>query len=710
MYKKRKNIISSSDDSNDSDSEVEASAPKRAKTSSSPPQSLRNIKNQNTSDSDTSDDDDEWTMGSKKKKKKITNKKQQKGRSTKTHLSKDTVISSASNSSSDDSDVEDTPRRAKIVNRSPEDGELSSSSSDDGDRGRRRNNHHGDEVSGSDDNEELELDEEELRKEFDDGYDAKLVGDEEDQKRLEGMTEKEREQELYNRLEKREALEKRFEIEKKLRIAKLKERENQKKKKKIPSFEKSSSPPTGKAASRNERRRKMEEKKEKKTLEDLKAERERKKNKQGAAETKKREVLKFTDIYSSDDADEEVDEKVSMSKSRMEGRVSDSESSASDSDNSSHSDSSDNESAEAKNVMIETKDQLSKIRMTRNELGKWVHHPSFKQIVLGCYVRVGIGNNADRPVYRIAEITDVCETGKVYMINTTKTNVGLRLKHGQQERVFRIAFVSNADFSESEFNKWKQAMTTAGLQLPGVDDIKKKTISMQKQKAQKMQDSDIDHIVKQKQKFRKNPFNYAMKKTVLLKEKEMAETMGDSAESARVEAQLAELEERAEKLDKQRQENIAGITYINDQIKSYNLVKEQAAIDEFKMRQKNVADPFTRRRCKPVIVSNTEDGEQTARLLKEMERRYAVPETDQKDKKTESEKSAPTSEQLEKKSELAQDLFDAHNFDIKLDLEISSSAEPAFTTPKVSLTNPGSDSAPRRSLNLSDYKKRRGLI
>ena len=51
----------------------------------------------------------------------------------------------------------------------------------------------------------------------------KKTSDEEDQKRLLMMTEKEREQELFNRSEKREVLKTRFEIEKKLRLAKKKE-------------------------------------------------------------------------------------------------------------------------------------------------------------------------------------------------------------------------------------------------------------------------------------------------------------------------------------------------------------------------------------------------------------------------------------------------------------------------------------------------------
>lgn len=71
------------------------------------------------------------------------------------------------------------------------------------------------------------------------------------------------------------------------------------------------------------------------------------------------------------------------------------------------------------------------------------------------------------------------------------------------------------------------------------------------------------------------------------------------------------------------------------------------------------------------------------------------------------------------------DLFSAHDFDIKIDLEVplpsklwnktlncwcltfSFAAQPVVVTPK---PVPGLKEAPRRSLNLEDYKKKRGLI
>lgn len=53
--------------------------------------------------------------------------------------------------------------------------------------------------------------------EFDDGYDENLMGDESDRARLEGLSEKERETEIFKRIERRDEMKTRWEIEKKLR-------------------------------------------------------------------------------------------------------------------------------------------------------------------------------------------------------------------------------------------------------------------------------------------------------------------------------------------------------------------------------------------------------------------------------------------------------------------------------------------------------------
>lgn len=49
---------------------------------------------------------------------------------------------------------------------------------------------------------------------FNDGYDSDLIGDDQDRRNLDNMTEKEREEEIYRRTEQRDLLLKRFEMKK----------------------------------------------------------------------------------------------------------------------------------------------------------------------------------------------------------------------------------------------------------------------------------------------------------------------------------------------------------------------------------------------------------------------------------------------------------------------------------------------------------------
>lgn len=94
----------------------------------------------------------------------------------------------------------------------------------------------------SDDEEKSELEEGQVSSdessdssdsEFNDGYDENLMGDEDDQARLQALSEKERETEIFKRSERRDALRRRWEIEQKLRQAKRAERAKDKTKRNV---------------------------------------------------------------------------------------------------------------------------------------------------------------------------------------------------------------------------------------------------------------------------------------------------------------------------------------------------------------------------------------------------------------------------------------------------------------------------------------------
>ncbi|XP_063495173.1 RNA polymerase-associated protein RTF1 homolog isoform X2 [Symphalangus syndactylus] len=619
-----------------------------------------------TEDSGSDENLDQWTFGSNKNKKKGKARKIEKKGTMKKQANK----TASSGSSDKDSSAESS---------APEEGEVSDSDSNS--------------SSSSSDSDSSSEDEE-----FHDGYGEDLMGDEEDRARLEQMTEKEREQELFNRIEKREVLKRRFEIKKKLKTAKKKEKKEKKKKqeeeqekKKLTQIQESQ------VTSHNkERRSKRDEKLDKKSqaMEELKAEREKRKNRTAELLAKK-QPLKTSEVYS-DDEEEEEDDK-SSEKSDRSSRTSSSD------------EEEEKEEIPPKSQPVSLPEELNRVRLSRHKLERWCHMPFFAKTVTGCFVRIGIGNHNSKPVYRVAEITGVVETAKVYQLGGTRTNKGLQLRHGNDQRVFRLEFVSNQEFTESEFMKWKEAMFSAGMQLPTLDEINKKELSIKEALNYKFNDQDIEEIVKEKERFRKAPPNYAMKKTQLLKEKAMAEDLGDQDKAKQIQDQLNELEERAEALDRQRTKNISAISYINQRNREWNIVEsEKALVAESHNMKNQQMDPFTRRQCKPTIVSNSRDPAVQAAILAQLNAKYGsgvLP-----DAPKEMSKGQGKDKDLNSKSasDLSEDLFKVHDFDVKIDLQVPSSESKALAI--TSKAPPAKDGAPRRSLNLEDYKKRRGLI
>ncbi|XP_071080562.1 RNA polymerase-associated protein RTF1 homolog [Haliotis cracherodii] len=629
------------------------------------------------SDSDTSSGSDgDWTVNGtspRKKKSKATPKKKAKRSST--------ITSSGSEDDSEKSGSE------------PEEGEVSDSGSGSG--------------SGSSSESEEEK--------FFDGYDENLIGDEEDKKKLEQMTEKEREQELFNRMERRAVLKTRFEIEQKLRKAK----KEQKHKLKLSS---DTAAPTRSVSERSkERRKNMEDSrkdnKKMSALQDLKARREEKRNKEEIKIQQQKKLLKASDIYSDDEDDEEEDDKRMEEKENQESRAdSDSDSSSSRSSGQSDSEDEDSYSRPKKSHLVSVKEDLNKVKLSRHKLERWCHMPFFKRTVTGCFVRIGIGNHEGRAVYRVAEIIEVVETAKVYQLGTTRTNKGLKLRHGNAERVYRLEFVSNQDYTDSEFFKWKEAVMLGGLELPTVEEINRKADDIKQALNYKLKENDIEEIVAEKQRFRKNPHNYAVKKTHLLKQKETAELENDQDRLYKVQHELEELEERAVELDRRRSSNINSISYINQRNRTRNIVEsEKAAKAEVEASKHAIADPFTRRHSRPTLVTKRDtagDAKLAFMLANERKRKEAeaagiADMLEGKQPRLPSSLKDPSREGgSDKKS--SDDLFAVHDFDIKIDLDVPTSAQSVVVSNRPS--SQVRDGAPRRSLNLEDYKKRKGLI
>nr|CAD2203162.1 unnamed protein product [Meloidogyne enterolobii] len=364
---------------------------------------------------------------------------------------------------------------------------------------------------------------------------------------------------------------------------------------------------------------------------------------------------------------------------------------------------------------IEKMDDLLKGQAIRRRIARIVHAPFFHKTIVGCFVRVQIGNHEGKPTYRIAQVVDVVETAKVYEVepNTDiRTNKGLKLKicNNDAQRVIRLEFVSNSNFTETEYSFWLNRMKETETSLPTIDFVKKKQKEMHDALNYKFTDSEINLMVREKQRFKKQPTNFAFEKSELIKQKEDAEQNGDKEKVRDLQHQINDLEEKAKKIENQRTKNLSAVTAINqrnrDHMKQIFLSAEHMQNNEhFRVRDD---DPFTRKSARMKLVTGV------ARTKTDGEGLDVTTGSISTDSSFSGSPSI-----LNKSSSVVLpppgDLFSAHGIDINIDLDKVlpvTSAISLRAPPIASVSSTGSQYPQRvsqkssRTLTLEEYKRK----
>lgn len=649
---------------------------------------------------------------------------------------------------------------------------------------------------------------------FTDGYDSDFLGDEQDRKKLDALTEKEREEEIYRRTEQRDLLLKRFEMQKKIKQqqkdarraqkqeARLERKRQQQKNRKVKEPVNKDKEDIVKPNNSNllnlDSRRKANESKRKdtevsKALAHLKADREKKKQQAERLQSQQAKKLRTEDVFSStssseqnsdrDDDDRRLSKKKSKtskkSSSRGRGRPArnrsgGSNSGSDDDDNadsasgsasgpgsgqseSSNDDSDDDDEDKEENIhlkkLITCKEDLNKIKMSRFKIEKWCHAPFFKSVAQGCFVRVGIGLNLGNNIYRVAEVIDVVETAKVYSLGTTKTNKGFKLKHGEDQRTYRLEFISNQAFTDEEFNRWKDVMNKHTLTLPTNREISVKSKQLESFVNYRFKEQDIDFIVAEKKKFTKDTEGLTSKKMNLLSRREAAEQQGDLEQVRDINLQINSIDTKAVDQIDRRIGSFNKLAAINQRNREESNARvEDAMRKEYKrIQESGEDDPFQRRKGFPVMLNGgikkkvvtaekeVDDDDEAAAAEKQKDKPKLVEpkKVEYEDflapvvvKKNDESMITSTSataifknmlpgtltplfnnhnenENRARKVRISDDLFDDHNFEINIDLAVPISTNQLQPVNTGSLLNSGLS---RRSLNLDEYKKKKGLI
>lgn len=69
------------------------------------------------------------------------------------------------------------------------------------------------------------------------------------------------------------------------------------------------------------------------------------------------------------------------------------------------------------------------------------------------------------------------------------------MRHGKQERVFRLEFISNQEFTDTEYSKWLEATTQADIPMPLKETIAQKQSDIREALNYEYKEQDIERIV-----------------------------------------------------------------------------------------------------------------------------------------------------------------------------------------------------------------------
>ncbi|OIW21614.1 hypothetical protein TanjilG_06752 [Lupinus angustifolius] len=189
---------------------------------------------------------------------------------------------------------------------------------------------------------------------------------------------------------------------------------------------------------------------------------------------------------------------------------------------------------------------IKEITIRRSKLAKWIMEPFFEELIVGCFVRVGIGRSETGPIYRLCMVknVDASEPDKHYIFENKNTYKYLNLVWGNESSSARwqMAMVSNSPPIEEEFEQWVKEVDRSGGRMPSKHDVLEKKEAIQKITTFVYSAATVKQMLQEKKSALSRPLNVAVEKDRLRGEMEIAKSKNDEAGVRRIKKRLQELE------------------------------------------------------------------------------------------------------------------------------------------------------------------------
>ncbi|XP_061349426.1 protein RTF1 homolog [Gastrolobium bilobum] len=189
---------------------------------------------------------------------------------------------------------------------------------------------------------------------------------------------------------------------------------------------------------------------------------------------------------------------------------------------------------------------IKEITIRRSKLGKWFMEPFFEELIVGCFVRVGIGRSKSGPIYRLCMVknVDASEPDRQYKLENKTTYKYLNVVWGNESSAARwqMAMVSDSAPLEEEFKQWIKEVDRSGGRMPSKQDVLEKKQAIQKIITFVYSAATVKQMLQEKKSASSRPLNIAAEKDRLRRELDIAQSKNDEAEVERIRTRLQELD------------------------------------------------------------------------------------------------------------------------------------------------------------------------
>ncbi|KAE7995634.1 hypothetical protein FH972_000409 [Carpinus fangiana] len=244
-------------------------------------------------------------------------------------------------------------------------------------------------------------------------------------------------------------------------------------------------------------------------------------------------------------------------------------------------------------------DDIKEITIRRSKLAKWFMEPFFEELIVGCFVRVGIGKSKSGSIYRLCMVrnVDATEPERPYKLENKNTYKYLNCVWGNESSAARwqMAMVSDSAPLEEEYKQWVREVERSGGRMPIKQDVLEKKEAIKKTNSYVYSAATVKQMLQEKKSASSRPLNIAAEKDRLRRELDIAQSKHDEAEVERIKTRLQQLEASRQTQEKDYKAIRLAEMNRKNRVENFKNASEMKRVNTSLKAGEAGYDPFSRR-------------------------------------------------------------------------------------------------------------------